>query len=385
MSTAAAPPPTVTRETARAPKTRGLDPYNVTPALGGRLVDNQKFSDYDPSSPRANMQATLENNRQRVNTVEKTDLPARPSTYGGYSFNQSSALQAAAVDSGLVGSIDASYGIDPSPVRPAAPQAVNAFKAQAVPDEALPGSHLTPAADEGPLEVDIPGYPSAPKYSFPDYSVYNNWDATKAGLIASKAIRDAQAENILDVENYYDPASDGPISGPDVPPSEAPSQEGWWEGDVPPSQREPLVDKSGWPNRVFNGASRLLDNFVPGAGWGMRKMKDASIDRINQMSPAEQALMKERWDRERDAYVRGDIGPGRGGNRSSPLASLLGSNNGYIPPGATPMPDTGSGTDSPAPPGATPPDPWKRRRVGNPADPYTYGYGPAYNYFTYGS
>lgn len=394
---AAAPPPTVTRETARAPKTRGIDPYNVTPAQGGPLVDRNQFStDYNPLS---SVQAPT----QRVNTAAKSDLPGR-STYGGYSFDPGSALQAAAVDNGLVGSIEASYGIDPSPVRPAAPQAVNSYKAQAVPNEALPGSQIdenniprvtadgrviTPASD-APLEIDIPGYP----------------DQRRAGVTGGLGVTGvnsgAPGAQKLDGGNmstkgrdkFYgggpgsprsaDSSSEPGISGPDVPPSESPSQEGWWggpSGDVAPSQREPLIDKKSWPNRIFDGATRLLDVALPGAATVIRTGKNWDIDNINQMSPAEQAALKERWDRERDAYLRGDIGAGRGGDRRSALASLVGG-NAYIPPGAIPMPDPDP-VASPLP--ATPPDPWKRRRVGSPDDPYTYGYGPAYNYFTYGS
>ena len=418
VSTAASPPPTVVRETARAPKTRGLDPYNVTPAMGGPLVDRHQFStSYDPLS---SVQAPT----QRVNTAAKTDLPSR-ATYSGYSFDPSSALQAAAVDRSLTEGIYNANGIMDGAPAAKQPGAANTFRGEAGiigpvsqpfgqnPFEArynnlyaktradiagfMPqgaGPKFRDAA--GLTEIDVPGYPDVQRRAgvtggLGVTGVNSNAPGAQkldGGNMTTKG-RDSwygggpTAENVLSIENYYDPSS----SGPDVPASESPSQEGWWggpSGDVPPSQREPLVDKQGWPNRVFNGVSRVLDNFLPGAGWGMRKMKDASIDRINQMSPAEQAALKERWDRQNAAYLAGNIGSGRGGDTPSGLGVLLGvGGNAYVPPGAMPMP--GDETGTPAPPGATPPDPWNRRRVGNPADPYTYGQGPAYNYFTYGS
>lgn len=128
--------------------------------------------------------------------------------------------------------------------------------------------------------------------------------------------------------------------------------------NVPPSQREPLINREATPYKVFNSAVRAVGNGVfPGVGTLAMKGVDADINRINQMTPAEQAVIKARWATENRAYLSGGISASRSDNRPAI----------YVPPSSQ-APQASSGV--PETPASSASGNWQ-------ADALAYGYSEA--------
>ena len=329
-----------------------------------------------PPDPREATKRTV--NGSATETMWGGPAKPPPSSYSGASFDPESDIQMGAIDRGLMGSQDMalnSYSTDP---RANMQSTLEGYR------NGLTGNPA--ASQEMGYQQSVLGGNGIMGYGFnPNKQISWNGPATEYGNDGPRTgqkFADMYGsdvpERVLSVEDV--PEIDVPGGGTGV----APSQEGEWPGTVPPSQEEPLIDKKGWPNRVRKGVFGVIGNMIaPGLGTGMNLLTDRSIDRINKMSPAERAIIQERWARENAEYRRG------GGGSRSPQpgnAYIPGSGGNLVVGGGLPPPGsggsgTGGGTTNP-PPGGTPAF-QTRRRVGNPLDPYTYGYGPSYNYFTY--
>jgi hypothetical protein len=200
---------------------------------------------------------------------------------------------------------------------------------------------------------------------------------------------EAARKKINDVFANY--AVDVPYTDTDAPPIETsvdvPYREPTEDG---PFTNPQLVDPHAPGVKYPRQAIKTIGNMVfPGAGWLADKLIGWDMDRINQMTPEQQAAIQARWKQENKAFLRGDAGGnGGGGNAYIPpnyynaFPSALGyggSGGGYASgdgddDGNPATPPAGDGTDASS--GN------RRRRLGMP-DPYTYGYSPEYSYFTY--
>lgn len=91
--------------------------------------------------------------------------------------------------------------------------------------------------------------------------------------------------------------------------------------NVPPSQREPLIDTTKTPYKAFKTGVDILGNGVfPGVGTAMNKAVAWDLERINQMTPAEQAAIKARWAQEQRTYQSGNTN--EAGRNDRPAMSM---------------------------------------------------------------
>ena len=141
-----------------------------------------------------------------------------------------------------------------------------------------------------------------------------------------------------------------------------------------------LVDPHDPSIKYPRQALKTVGNLVfPGAGWAIDKAIGWDIGRINQMTPEAQAEIQSRWAQEQANYRAGDIRDRSSNENPLSYASLA--RPGY----GVPASGSGGGADvepDPNSPSGVSPG-LRRRRIGNPSDPYNYGYGPAFDYFTY--
>ena len=178
----------------------------------------------------------------------------------------------------------------------------------------------------------------------------------------------------------------GELYGPPSPGVTAPPP--GYTFDENPVQYDP---KKTWQGRVLG---TTIDTLMRVAPFGMGNLANAASKQFNQGLTAGQLAQRDldgylgasdqqkaAYDARANARRASETYREGGGNRDAMFQPY------YIPP--RPMPPSAIGAAAPPPPVVAPPpeptvDPWALpTRNPNPADPYSYGYGPAYSYFNY--
>jgi hypothetical protein len=180
-----------------------------------------------------------------------------------------------------------------------------------------------------------------------------------------------------------------PAAAPPIETSvDVPYTEPAGEDALPPGSNPALVDPHSPQVKYPRMAIRTgLNAVLPGLGWLADKVIGWDMNRINEMTPEQQAAIQARWAQENKAFLSNNM-PREGGNENNayippnyynafPSALGYGGGGGYASgdgDGDPATPPAGDGTDASSG--------YRRRRLGMP-DPYTYGYSPEHSYFTY--